>query len=168
MLKSEAGFVVDPSPRGGGRMPPPVEQDETEWCWAACLQVLLRNRLEQCEVAERVLGRNPGECCTGVEPCNFPLQPEEVVPALRAVRLDAIPHPNRFSPNRLSREVVAGPVAIGLIRNASGHMLLAVGMSGLDTVDILDPWLEDGSVDYQYLVNGHPLGDWAHTWSDIR
>jgi hypothetical protein len=168
MLKSAVGFVVDRSPRGGGRMPPRVEQDETEWCWAACLQILVGDRRQQCEVAEMVLGRNPGECCARIEPCNFPLQPEDVVDALDAVGLRGFHHPNRFSPNRLSRAVGAGPVAIGLIGNASGHMLLAIRVSRLDTVDILDPWLEDGSVDYQYLLDGHPLGDWSHTWSDIR
>lgn len=168
MLKSAAGFVVDRSPRGSGRLPPRIEQDETEWCWAACLQLLVRSGLRQCEVAERVLMRNPGECCNGVEPCNFPLQPADVIAALRTVGLSAIHVPDELSPADLSRAVGAGPVAIGLIGNASGHMLLAVDMSGPDTVDILDPWLEGGSVDYQYVLDGHPLGDWAHTWSDIR
>jgi hypothetical protein len=64
--------------------------------------------------------------------------------------------------------VGTGPVAIGLSGTASGHMLLAVRMSGLATVDILDPWLKVGSVDYQYLLKGHPLGDWSRTWLNVR
>lgn len=170
MLKLAAGFVVDSFPR---RMAPRIEQDRTQWCWAACLQFLsqliLGHRLDQCQVAELVLpGLEPGECCTGAEPCNFSLRPQDVSAALRAVGLTANFVSNFLPPPQLSQAVGAGPVAVGLSSAASGHMLLAVRMSGLRIVDILDPWLKVGSVDYQYLLNGHPLGDWSHTWSNVR
>jgi hypothetical protein len=171
MLKLATGFVVDRSP-GAPTTLPRVDQDETNWCWAACLQLLLqlilRNRLSQCQVAELVLGQNPGECCSGAEPCNFSLRPEEVSDALDDVGLAADFFPTVLSPRSLSLAVAAGPVAIVLTRTASGHMLLAVRMSGLAIVDVLDPWLKVGSVDYQYLVDQHPLGHWSRTWSNVR
>lgn len=172
MLKLAAGSIVDRFPRGNGRRPPRVEQEQTEWCWAACLQLLSQlirgQHLEQCQVAELVLGLAPGQCCSGAVPCNFFLPPDDVVAALADVGLTANFVAGPLSANNLGQAVGTGPIAVGLSGTASGHMLLAVRMSGLEIVDILDPWLRVGSVEYQYLLNRHPLGDWSRTWLNIR
>jgi Papain-like cysteine protease AvrRpt2 len=178
MIKQATGFAIGPPPPprpGRHQLPGRIVQDQTEWCWAACLaalaQFLTRRSLDQCRVAELVLGFEPDQCCSDLESCNVPRKPEEVDEALDRIGLTSDAPTGALDFGPLQQALRQGTVAVGLTRTGGGHMLLVVGAAqndGVDHVDIRDPRLAVASVEYRFLRSDHTLGVWSHTWSNIR
>ena len=175
MLKLARGFTA------GLPVSPALQQvrirlsERTNWCWAACFQMLLelleQSVRKQCEVAEPVLGVKNPACCHNVNACNFALDHMRVGKALGFFGLKSRFSPSPLSLNDLKNALPGGPIAIGLARGALGHMLLAVDTSeqgGNTMIDILDPKFGVGSVTYAFLLSGHSLGSWKWTWDVIE
>lgn len=173
---------------------PRRRQRQDDWCWAACVDMVLdyygRREVEQCEI----VGRKIGEAC-----CDDPLSEEYSVPcAPKWVRgvwaswgLDARSHLPRagrlgwISEAALKRELDEGrPVEVGLRwDNGGGHAVVVsgwrAGRGGRTYFYVNDPWNWAGDprdeffaegvgqVSYKELRTAYGMGRWRWTWTGI-
>jgi Papain-like cysteine protease AvrRpt2 len=164
---------------GSSQLVPPlpqVAQRAEEWCWAACIQMVL-NRLgvnvQQCDVANRVF--NQTVCCDTPEAgvCNQPVGPGDIVPAYQKCGHQAqlISHPLSFQD--LQSEILGGgrPVEVGMAwTGIGGHVAMVWGAKMGPQGPLLlvnDPKYGSGSVYYVNLLRAYGLGTWQWTWVSI-
>jgi hypothetical protein len=153
---------------------PQIPQRAEEWCWAACVQMVLalhRVNLQQCDVVGRQFNQN---CCATPDdpPCNQPLSVWSIAAAYNSWQLGAelITSPVQF--NYLLSEINAGrPVEVGFLwMGGGGHAALVrgAGMTSSGPVVLVnDPKYGTGSVYYANLLSAYSLGSWQYTWVAI-
>lgn len=160
---------------------PYIAQDNSLWCWAACVEMIgLRLRIEppttRCEIASRIVaGGTP--CCQPpfdrMYPCNQSADDREIERAYATLGLTAEPHDGPLSEDTLWRQLAAGrAVQIGYkyIGRPDGHVLLIGGYyydgSAL-RFDVVDPSGIELRQDLLYQqLNPYSQGnaDWIRTW----
>ena len=175
---------------------PRRRQRQPDWCWAACVDMVLhyygRREVEQCEIVGRKIKR--------ADSCDDPLNKEFGVPCapkwMRGVwaswGLEARSHfprkgrPGWISEVALKRELEAGrPVEVGLCwDNGGGHAVVVrgwcEGRGGRTFYFVNDPWnwADDergkffaeggvGQVSYAELRAAYGMGRWKWTWTGI-
>lgn len=173
---------------------PRRRQQQPDWCWAACVDMVLHYyglpAVEQCEIVGRKLGE---DCC--VEPVgdeySVPCAPKWVRGVWAAWGIDARTHLPRkgrlgwISEAALKRELEASrPVEVGLRwNNGGGHAVVVrgwrAGRGGVAYFYVNDPWNWAGDpraeyfaegvgqVSYKELRTGYGMGRWAWTWTGI-
>ena len=154
------------------------DQDEDNWCWAACIAIVAN--LDQCCVADGVLERD--NCCDVPSDCNTVLPVGEVKAGwCRFMKGSEAPCPVAFVESSLDEadmraeledeerpvEILQGVVEYG------GHLLLVVGISdeGEEPVQLLvfDPAEEDedgGVIRYDYEAMKKSF-NWAASWTGL-
>ncbi len=150
---------------------PEVEQEKTNWCWAASMQAILDESgttVTQCELANWLFSRT--DCCNPGN-CNSTTSPEQQRDILNHWGLTNTLVYNTLSWNQLKTEIKAGrPISIGFSWCTwGGHSLVIYGFSevknGTVTYNVayMDPAPGEGYnvADYSWVVGGCP-GD--HTW----
>jgi len=164
---------------GGSHLVPPlplVLQRVEEWCWAACIQMVL-NRLgvnvQQCDVVNKQFDQTI--CCTTPddEACNQPVDPGDIVSVYEKCGHHAqlITSPIRFED--LQSEIVVGgrPVEVGMAwAGVGGHVAMVWGATVAAQGPVLlvnDPKYGTGSVYYVNLLRAYGLGSWQWTWVSI-
>ena len=180
MLISIAPDVAPVSaPDEGMQLIPPlpqVFQRAEEWCWAACVQMVL-NRLgvnvQQCEVVNRVFDKTI--CCATPddEACNQPVDPGDIVSVYQKCGRQAqlITYPISFEDLQSEILVHGRPVEVGMAwAGIGGHVAMVWGAKmGAQGPLLLvnDPKYGSGSVYYVNLLRAYGLGTWQWTWVSI-
>src|SRR4051812_28367077 len=72
---------IEASLGGGGLDIPPIGQEQTNWCWAACMQMVLTklgNAVQQCSLADSAHGQRG--CCGAPSSrlCNKPVKASDI------------------------------------------------------------------------------------------
>lgn len=148
-----------------------IEQEKTNWCWAACMQSILDyngTTVSQCEEANWLFSSN--NCCN-LNACNSGATPGEQQDVLDHWGLSSDLDYSTLTWNELKNEIDAGqPVSIGFSWcTTGGHSLIIAGFcetggtSPSQLVLYMDPWFGEGYnlATYDWVVGGCP-GD--HEW----
>jgi hypothetical protein len=178
MLKSPIRWPVPKRASAGTALPIPPGllqkgEEQTEWCWAACVQLVVGYRdpahpKQQCELANAVL-RLGGNCCAAPEPCNDGLEVQEVDKLFHDVKILSQRVGTALSAQVLKVQLDAlRPVGIGL---NWGHMVLVHGWKpgqGADQFLVYDPiGPADGTLSHADLVDYGGAGAWATSWENL-
>lgn len=119
-----------------------IPQDLTNWCWAACVAMVLQfYKIEfgkQCQLAAAGLGASATTCCTDVTrpDCDCPLSDDEITCLWHARKIPASYEPNRIPDLDLFREIDCEerPVEIGYGpgpgQDGVGHVVIVYGWQG--------------------------------------
>ena len=156
---------------------PQIPQEQTEWCWAACAQMVLQfygTDVQQCSLASQLFGIP--NCCSKPAPelCKNPAQ----VPDIASVFTDNGRSAPTFVDDNVTFETLQSeinenrPVEIGFDwGNDNGHQVLVCGWR-IDAVGPLllvnDPLYGCGPVYYVNLVAAYGWGVWRWTWMGLR
>lgn len=174
---------------------PRRRQRQAEWCWAACVDMVLHyyglRAVEQCEIVGRKINE---DCCDEPlsEEFDVPCAPKWVRGVWAAWGLGARSHLPRkgrlgwISEAALKRELDAGrPVEVGLSWDCGGgHAVVVrgwrVSRGGRSYFYVNDPWnwaggdpREEffaegvGQVSYKELRTAYGMGCWKWTWTGI-
>ena len=157
----------------------PIEyqhQEQTRWCWAACMQMVLQASgidVTQCAMAAAAWNRT--DCCTTPysDDCNKALDVVQI--SAEWTRYDHIsnyvaaevPFTTARDGIRDQQPIEAGLMWTGVSR---GHAVVIVGYSEVDGeyLIVLDPELGLRSVAYRDLVTNFGQGKWRYSWTGIR
>ncbi len=150
---------------------PEIEQEKSNWCWAASMQAVLEvygTNVTQCQEANWLFGHN--DCCNAGN-CNWATSGQQQQDVLDHWGLTSTLIQNTLTWNQLKTEIDAGrPINIGFSWcGGGGHSLNIYGFSEVDgtpvkhNVGYMDPWFGEGYnvAEYDWVVGGCP-GD--HTW----
>jgi hypothetical protein len=156
---------------------PQFSQEQSEWCWAACAQMVLRyygnNAVRQCDVAARLFGQpgcseNPSSSL-----CNEPAQVQDIAGVYSDWGRPTPQYVNGSVPFKtLQSELNAKhPVEVGFIwKDGTGHQVIICGWN-IDTTGPLllvnDPRWGSGGVYYTNLVLAYGWGSWQDTWISL-
>lgn len=158
---------------------PFIKQEQTNWCWAACAEMVLEyygnSSSDQCDFANWAFGG--ATCCTlpSSSLCDKPVKDKKIT--------DLYDHYNLKS-SYVSADVPFGalvveiegsrPIEVGFTfsGNKTGHVALVVGtdvINGKQVVRVNDPAEQaSGGVLYSDLTTAYGLGDWDATWTGIQ
>jgi hypothetical protein len=166
---------------------PMIEQDEKNWCWAACIQMIMaffNHNLGQCGVAGLLFENR--DCCANRSSCDVGCDPEDVERVLLKPPLGVSCRlvDGLISFNNIMDEINEGrPVAVSIIWETSdgrphgGHLIIVKGWRILNNgqyIKVNDPLYGPGDISYSKLRTyyGPPDDDvdgvWRHTWTDIQ
>jgi hypothetical protein len=151
-----------------------IGQEHPNWCWAACIDVVVRFRtnpgLNQCDVAGSALGQ---ACCGfgAASPCDVGQDTSQItshfktfgVPATEDVRLNAL---------ALTAELTAGRlvgVHINWKSGGRGHMLIVYGCAAGNMFHVYDPLGPETETitisDLNNYMDG--AGTWDLSWRNL-
>ena len=171
-----------PSPLGGADLSVDlILQEQTEWCWAACMQMVFKKHgdliTKQCMIANAAFDLQG--CCTAPSSslCNKPCpilnigtewQRWGVLPALltqSTVSFNTIKFELDPSQQR--------PVEVGIRWNGGGgQAILITGwdeVNGVPYVTVNDPTYGKSQVEYETLVSHYNgTGSWKWSWTGLR
>jgi hypothetical protein len=169
--------LIPPAPAVGPLGVPYVPQCLGQWCWAACVSMVLKfyqQHIDQCQVAEFQFGGN--RCCPCNILCNQPCEALDVAPMYCNWHVSAPIRQGGVSQQTLLTELQAGrPVELALGpcpdvgSTKSGHLVVVFGAASDTTFWVHDPQVEgSGPVQYSDLVTGMGRGCWCWTWTGIQ
>lgn len=149
------------------------EQEQTNWCWAACCQMLAaflgRPNLRQCDIAERQFH---GGCCAAPSSsgCDRGEWPEVAYPA-NGIQLDRID--SALSRVALQAELDAGrAVEVYYVWQGGrdAHVALVTGYYSNGDFEVLDPAraFGPGRRTFDWILSAYGLGQWRLTYTNIR
>jgi hypothetical protein len=152
-----------------------IFQEQTEWCWAACAQMVLKfygnDAMQQCDLASRLFGRS---CCDdpGSPLSNEPAQVPDIAGVYGQWGRSALFVQGQVPFETLQNEINANrPVEIGFQWNdGTGHQVLVCGWNIDSTGPYLmvnDPQWGSGAVYYVNLQAAYGWGSWLWTWQSI-
>ena len=160
---------------------PQIAQEQTNWCWAACIEMVLcyygTSAVLQCELANELFSRS--DCCS--EPsnpeCNKPCEIEDIsnLYARRNIQSQFVDENVPFA--TLQSEIdAARPVEIVFYqrREQRGHLVIVRGWHTIEAeefVHVNDPKDSTGAsgiVAYSELLDAYGEGKWFYTWLDIQ
>jgi hypothetical protein len=175
---------------------PRRRQVQDDWCWAACVDMVLhyyrRSAVKQCDIVGRRLNRD--ECCDDPENEEFSVScaPAAVRDVWLEWDIESAAHFPRgkrlgwISEAALKRELDAGrPVEIGLswADGEGGHAIVVSGWreasGGVTYFYVNDPWNWGGELRKKYFEGGvgqvpyaelraaYGMGCWKWTWTRI-
>jgi hypothetical protein len=159
---------------GNGNPIPQIYQEQTEWCWAACAQMVLQFYGEdapQCALATQLLGE---ACCDNPSDplCNEPAPVPNLASLYGVWGHNAVLANGDVSFETLQDEVgINQPVEIGFSwGDGTGHQILVCGWN-IDSQGgyllVNDPRWGSGPVYYVNLQAAYGWGTWLYTWSSI-
>lgn len=184
-LRRSAGHAIAAAaggPPGAAANPltvPYQHQQQTEWCWAACAEMVFRfyGRVfgQQCDLADWLHG--PAGCCAnpGSGACNKACAPSDVALVYRnwRVRSSFVYGPILFPD--LEAEIQTGQPVEVCWHQAGGtrHVVLVIGTQ----TNILGQWVRmhdprqkvsRRQVLYNDLLTARGRGSWIFTWTGLR
>lgn len=162
---------------GGCPTIPEVAQGPTEWCWAACVEMVLRSNgsaVDKCDVVNKQFDQTT--CCQAPDSnsCNQPMPIGQIQAVYQAWGVSAPFIDNQLTFESLQAETSNGhPVQVGFAWNGdTGFHVALVTCTSTDNVGpivrVNDPLYNSGLVYYQNLQLAYGLGTWCWTWAPIR
>jgi hypothetical protein len=153
---------------------PYVQQEQNEWCWAACTQMVAaylgQPDVKQCELANFLHGQT--DCCQnpGSDQCNQPAPLEKVVPVYNHLNIHAIGEAHAETIAVMVRELNAKrPVEVGFLwYGGGGHVVIVRGLDEDGNFAVHDPWFGSGPVTYLGLLTAYGQGRWGVSYGDFR
>lgn len=156
---------------------PQIAQEQTQWCWAACADMVLHyygnTGIRQCELANWLFGL-PG-CCSNPSSslCNRPCQVADVSRVFMNYGVRSSGGNGTVSFSTLQFELNGDrPVEVAYSWNGGGgHVAIVRGWDQNSTGPFLrvnDPAYGSGGVYYSDLLTAYGLGTWFYTWIGIR
>ena len=153
---------------------PYIVQEQTEWCWAACSQMVaafLGNAdVKQCELANFL--HEQTKCCDkpDSDSCNQPCPYEGIGQVYGHLNVNCISQTGRVNGHVLLREFAANrPVEIGFLwYGGGGHVVVLHGVTAAGLIAVSDPWNGTGLATYIYLAGAYGQGVWAYSFGDFR
>jgi hypothetical protein len=168
-IKSPPGTA--PPPPGAARVlnVPFIGQEQTNWCWAGCCQMVFRffglNDVSQCQMASREFG---GDCCAAPSSsaCNQPNYPESTY---YNYGFTCTPQQGAFTLGSLQAELNAGrPVEVYYSWYGGGaHVAIVRGYYDNGDLEVNDPAYGPGRRAYSFVLGGYGLGTWTYTYSNL-
>lgn len=157
-----------------------VLQKKSQWCWAACAQMVLEyhgQNVSQCKLASALLGSR--WCCFLPMSCNSPCTATQVSALYNSFGLGSTHQSNQVSFDTIKSEIDADqPVEVGFEWiGGGGHLAIVRGWeqnSLGDWIRINDPVLRfyknygQGTMLYSKLAKPYGIGDWVATWTDLK
>jgi len=148
---------------------PFIYQEQTNWCWAACAEMIYRflgiTNWRQCHMAQAIFGAN---CCSvpSSSVCN---QPNWVENALNLVGIRWYRHETAYSFYGVRFEIDASrPVQVMYAwSSGGGHAALIRGYYDDTDLDVHDPWYGPGRRTYDSILNAYGMGYWFATLTGI-
>ena len=174
---------IGPRPEITGVRPGFEKQENFKWCWAACVEMILKHHQvstdTQCEVAQKglkLIGKNLA-CCTSGKTFNnnvdcVELLPDDKITLLWGDYHDdlSVDHANgRITDQKLQDELNSGNyVEIGYEQSTSGHVVLVYGWTN-DTPDnelfflLHDPKSNPDAMLHTSIIGDNGRGTWNAT-----
>ena len=162
---------------------PQIKQEQSNWCWAACAEMVLRyhggSAIRQCEFANELFDRT--ECC--LEPsspaCNRPCEMLDISNLYSSKRIHSKLVEKAVPFSKLQSEINANRLVevVYFWRDwgKPGHSVIVRGwrIDGQEEfVHVNDPAdgpaTMSGIVAYSELLIPYGEGDWTYTWIEIR
>lgn len=182
MLKSASAQLTPipaPSPGAEAAAAPAVlpinrvQQDETNWCWAACCLMVFsaagQTTDQQCDLATKLFG---SQCCNSPDSCTCD-QGAWPNDAYAAYQYNSQKVQGTVPIETIRQEIDANrPVEVYLLWNggAAAHVVLVTGYYDDGSLDVLDP-ANDGKTGqwtYDQLCSAFGNGNWEMTWTGIQ
>lgn len=159
---------------------PLIPQKQPQWCWAACIQMVLKyfdssTTIDQCDLSNWLFGVQG--CCSlpSASLCNRPCLISDVSRVYGQYSISSTLSNGIISISALQSEINADrPVEIALAwLGGGGHLVLVVGWEPGGTegplLKINDP--SKGqiiSTYYSDLLNAFGFGTWVRTWTELK
>ncbi len=160
-----------------------IRQEQSNWCWAACMEMVLRGHRgdsarSQGELANMAFGQTACTIEGDNSQCNLTLSTLVVAPMWENVGFRARKSASdTITFVQIKQEISAGrAIEVGLSFGlGQGHAVLVVGWQEIgndEKVVVLDPAKSIGGekvIHYSELENAyHYAGRWRWTWTRIR
>jgi Papain-like cysteine protease AvrRpt2 len=156
---------------------PVATQTRTNWCWAACVEMVKRHLgdpISQCAIVEQFFNRPANTCCDDPEGCNSAIDKDEIVNVFKDQNLKA----NFLGEKRLSfkdlKQLIddsVEPVQIGWERPSNRHVVLVVHATeqdgGGEVCEVRDPQKGSGFIPFSELESAYGEGEWRWTWTEL-
>lgn len=171
-LKVIAGVTITivPTPPSPSKvLPIPfAHQEQTNWCWAACCQMVLAYRgipVQQCDMASFQFGAN---CCAAPasSTCNQGAWPEPVYRHWGSVCLRSN---GPFTSSQVQTCIDGdSPVQPYFAwTNGGVHLAVIIGYDSQGDLLVHDPWFGRSRGSYRNVLSAYGLGHWALTFYDL-
>ena len=165
---------------------PPLEQEQTQWCWAANVDMVAdffgNPKLKQCQIAGEQFDTDdcdqPGELAADGTTSNQGVNPEDVENIWARNDVGSTFRPNFVTFEVLKSEIDQGrPVQVGwLWDKEGGHVVIIRGYKEEGQVlfinDPLEEHLDENeAVAIKYsdlLIADNQGGTWEFTWTDLK
>ncbi|WP_172652936.1 papain-like cysteine protease family protein [Rhodococcus opacus] len=156
---------------------PLIYQEQTNWCWAACTEMILRyhneTRYRQCDFASWLFGQSG--CCSypSSSICNQGAYPNQITAVFQAWLIQSQYANYAVSYNSLDAELINGrPIEVAYHwSSGGGHVALVIETNyanGSYLVTVNDPWYGRIVTPYNSLLQAYGYGTWSLTWFGIR
>lgn len=177
LRRANIQIPIQPPPLGGRSLPVmQIAQEQTQWCWAACAEMVIRyygTAVRQCDEANFLRQRN--DCCAAPSSnaCNQPCQVDDVARVYTNWGITCTPQLSQVPFATLSSEIDASrPVEVAFYwTGGGGHVAIVRGHGqheGKPVVQVNDPAYGTGVTFYESLRTAYGQGQWAVTWTNIR
>lgn len=155
-----------------------IPQEQREWCWAACLHMVMKfvdssDTATQCTLASNAFG--VAGCCTNPNSpiCNKPLPVPNVVAEWSRYTFQSVFNNYAIEFTTIVNEINGNrPIEVGLKwQGPGGHAILIIGYDeSTQKVLICNPQGDGyrGYIDYAELLNAFGQGQWQWTWTGIQ
>jgi hypothetical protein len=156
-----------------------ITQTQTNWCWAACAQMVCgfyrpTVPVTQCQIVTAALGPACG-CCAAPSsgPCNVTQATDQISALWNLLSITGSFEGNAASPQDVAASIHAGrPIECGVNwTGGGGHVILVTGAnvdsSGTLWLYVLDPAGTSGWIDYAHVVSAGGMGAWICTWYNL-
>lgn len=157
-----------------------IKQKQTEWCWAACADMVLDfyqdPNVDQCHLANSASGAAGGTCCANPtsQTCNRPLSDAEISQLWTTHGIQRIPRASQVAFLEIQIEITAGrPVEVAWSRNVGDHLVIVHGWrvtSAGEEVYVNDPAKGGGEgwMSFLDLRTARGTGFWDSTWVGLK
>ena len=153
---------------------PLIKQEQTEWCWAACADMVSdfygNAAVCQCEFANWLFGLS--DCCSvpSSSLCNRPAEVTDVCGVYNAFGVQCASSSGTISLAALQYEIDQGrPIEAGLAwTGGGGHAVLVYGYDDHGKVHVHDPMYGQVAIPYTDLVSAYGHGSWFWTFTNLR
>jgi hypothetical protein len=171
-LKVIAGVTITivPVPPGATKiLPVPIaQQQQTNWCWAGCCQMVLAYRgrnVQQCDMASFQFGAN---CCAAPSSstCNQGTWPE---PIYRHWGINCLRSNGAFSLSQIQSCINGdSPVEPSYAWSGGGvHLAVIIGYYDNGDLSVNDPWYGPSRRSYSNVLSAYGLGLWTITFDNL-
>ena len=173
----------EPSPNEKIINIPQIIQEQSNWCWAACAEMVIRyhneSATQQCELANELFNRT--ECCSDPSSpnCNRPCETRDISNLYSRKHIHSKFVENAVTFSKLQSEIDADrPVEVVYFWRdweKPGHSVIVRGWRIEDKEEFVHvndpadtPTTMSGLVAYSELLTPYGEGDWSYTWIKIQ